>query len=82
MRLFPCPSWEVGWGIITTLLARKGGQEGSRGLTAAKDPSGLCWEGLEGCRQTWVLLPTPAASGKRCAHSHMCSKKPEGTTRR
>lgn len=58
------------------------GQEVSRGLAAAKDPSGLWWEGLEFCRPTWVLLATPRASGKWCAHSHECNKKPEGTTRR
>lgn len=29
------------------------------GLAAAKDLSGLCWEGLEFCRQTWLLLATP-----------------------
>lgn len=81
MMSLPCPSLG-GWVGHHHDPAPKGGQEGSRGLAAAKDPSGLWWEGLELCRQTWDLWPTPGASGKWGAHSHECNKKPEGTTRR
>lgn len=29
---------------------------------------------LEFCRETWVLMATPGASWRWCAHSHGCNK--------
>lgn len=80
MRSFPCLSLGSWMGHHHDPVYK--GQEGSRGLVAAKEPSGLWWEGLEFYRQTWFLLPTLEASGKWYAHSQECNKKPERTTRK